>query len=281
MRDPDCVALLQWALPRLHLRWQGFRKVHKRVCKRLARRLAELGLVQPAEYRTRLQSDPDEWQVLDGLCRVVITRYYRDRLVFTALTERVLPALAAQAVARARTRLACWSVGSASGEEPYTLAILWRQLLSARFPALAPDILGTEVDPQLLARARRACYPAGSVRNLPQPLRAPAFRRAGDDYCLHPDYRHMVRFARQDVRHAMPPGPFELILCRNLVFTYFDVPLQRLLLARLLARLAPGGWLVLGVRERLPELPAALEVVDERLGLYRKGSAGGVQNQGA
>lgn len=281
MTDPDCVAFLQWALPRLHMRWAGFRKVRKRVCKRLARRLAELDLPDLAAYRERLAPQSAEWEVLDGLCRVVISRYFRDRLVFNALAEQVLPALAADARARGAATLRCWSLGSASGEEPYTLAIVWRQLVAPRHPGLTIDILGTEVDPQLLARADAASYAAGTVRNLPEALRAAAFDRDGEHYRLRPAYRALVRFERQDVRGTMPDGPFDLILCRNLVFTYFDEPLQHRLLASLLHRLAPGGWLVLGVRERLPLCPAGLMPVSERLGLYRKASAGAVQHQGA
>jgi len=280
VRDDDCVAFLQWALPQLQMRWAGFRKVHKRVCKRLARRLSELGLIDLAGYRDYLAGQPDEWRILDGLCRVVISRFYRDRLVCAALADQVLPTLAADARATGDGTLSCWSVGSASGEEPYTLAILWRQLLAARFPGVKLAILGTEVDAGLLDRASHACYTAGTIRNLPEALRSAAFHQDGELYCLHSDIQALVSFSRQDVRDTLPAGPFQLILCRNLVFTYFDEALQRRLLDQLLARLAPGGWLVLGVREHLPGHSAELAVVSERLGLYRKTSAVG-QHQGA
>lgn len=270
MKDDDCVHFLQWALPQLRMRWAGFRKVHKRVCKRIARRLAELQLADLDSYRTRLTRYPEEWQTLDGLCRVVITRYYRDRLVFARLAEQVLPAMAADAMAHGRRTLRCWSIGSASGEEPYTLAILWRALLAPRFASLTLDILATELDPELLQRSRSACYPAGTLRNLPEALRELAFTPADGLYCLQPAYQAMVTFRRQDVRDEMPDGTFALILCRNLVFTYFDADLQARLLADLVARLIPGGWLVLGVRERLPDGNGGLIEVSGRLGLYRK-----------
>lgn len=270
MKDVDCVAFLQWALPRLRMRWSGFRKVRKRVCRRIARRLAELGLPDLDAYRTRLARDPREWPVLDRLCRVVISRFYRDKLVFARLAEQVLPALAARSRAGGGDRLRCWSVGSASGEEPYTLAILWQAHLAPRFPGLRLHVLGTEVEPELLQRSERACYATGTVRNLPAPLREQAFDRRADLYCLRPQYRRLVEFRRQDVRDRMPDGPFELILCRNLVFTYLDDAWQRQILEQLLARLVPGGWLVLGVRERLPAGAPDLVEVSQRLGLYRK-----------
>lgn len=270
MKDDDCVRLLQWALPRLHMRWPGFRKVRKQVCKRIGRRLADLGLADGDTYRAYLEGHPDEWGRLDGLCRVVVTRYYRDRLVFARLADEVLPGLAADAAAAGRDRIRCWSVGSASGEEPYTLAILWRQLLAPHFPGLRFDILGTEVDPRLLTRSRKACYPLGTIRNLPTELRAAAFGPVDDEYCLHPEYRERVTFRQQDIRSSLPDGAFDLILCRNLVFTYFDEALQNRILDQLLARLRWGGWLVVGVREVLPRGRAELVPVSERLGLYRR-----------
>jgi len=93
MRDADCIAFLQWALPRLDLRWQGFRKVHGQVCKRLKRRMKALGLEDIAAYRARLKADPDEWAVLDGMCHITISRFFRDSRILEALALRVFQKL--------------------------------------------------------------------------------------------------------------------------------------------------------------------------------------------
>lgn len=274
VRDDDCLRLLQWALPRLHMRWPGFRRVRKRVCKRIGRRLGELGLADGNGYRGYLETNAEEWDLLDGLCRVVVTRYYRDKLVFARLADEVLPRLAAEVELAGRDRVRCWSVGSASGEEPYTLAILWHEGLARHSPGLKLDILGTEIDPELLARSRKACYPFGTIRNLPQALRDAAFDNVDGQYCLRPVYRERVAFRQQDIRRDLPEGAFDLILCRNLVFTYFDEPLQQRILTQLLTRLRPGGWLVVGVREALPGRRAELVPDSEQLGLYRRPETG-------
>src|SRR5438477_9810042 len=117
----DCVEFLQWALPRLRMRWDGFRKVRRQVCRRIERRSRELGLTDLAAYRDYLERRPDEWARLDALCRVTISRFYRDRETFAALEQEVLPALA-----RGGAEIEVWSAGCASGEEPYTLALLWK-----------------------------------------------------------------------------------------------------------------------------------------------------------
>jgi chemotaxis protein methyltransferase CheR len=77
--DAECVDFLQWALPRLGLRWQGFRKVRRQVCRRVARRIAELGLADADAYRLYLERNPQEWDALAELCRVTISRFWRDR----------------------------------------------------------------------------------------------------------------------------------------------------------------------------------------------------------
>ena len=72
MRDSQSVEFLQWALPKLRMRWPGFRKVRKQVWKRIARRLQELGLEDAAAYRGYLEANSSEWSVLDGFCRISI-----------------------------------------------------------------------------------------------------------------------------------------------------------------------------------------------------------------
>ena len=273
MRDDDCVDFLQWALPRLDKRWPGFRKVRGQVCKRIDRRLAELELTGGIDaYRTYLQEHPGEWNVLDGFCRITISRFYRDRGVFEALREHVLPALVAQVQERGDDTLHVWSAGCASGEEPYTLRILWQQCFAGDHPDLSLRIVATDVQEHMLARARRACYPAGTLKHLPDAWRDAAFeeRDASEDdaFCLHDAYRAGITFRQQDLRTTMPDGPFHLLLCRNLAFTYFTEPLQHDVLDGLTQRLVAGGFLLLGKHERLPE-GHAFTVADEHRRIYR------------
>lgn len=251
MRDKSCIALLEWAMPRLQLRWPGFRRVHGQVCKRLRRRVAELGLSGLAAYRERLEHDESEWRRLDVCCVVTVSRFFRDEVVFGCVGETVLPEIAARAARERRAALA-WSAGCASGEEAYTLRILWDLVAAPRSPGVPLTILATDVDDVVLGRAREGCYAAASLRELPAELRERAFAVVGGRYCLRPAFRHGITFLRQDLRETMPEGPFDLVLCRNLAFTYFTPALQRTVLGRMTDRLAPDGWLVIGAQERLP-----------------------------
>jgi len=253
MKDGECVAFLQWALPQLGLHWPGFRKVRRQVCRRIAARVTELGLADAAAYRERLDSDRAEWQALAPLCTVTISRFYRDREVFDCLGAGVMPALATAALERGAARLECWSAGCASGEEPYTVAIQWRMALAARFPELALRVLGTDVDAMLLERARAACYTASSLEALPAAWRKQAFERRGRLSCLREPFRGGVELERQDLAAELPQRQFDLILCRNLAFTYFGAELARLALERIASRLRYGGALVVGIHEHLPQ----------------------------
>jgi chemotaxis protein methyltransferase CheR len=237
----DGVELLRWAAPRLRLRLRGFRNVRRQVLRRIERRCAELGLGLAA-YRVYLEQHDDEWPALEHLCRVTISRFARNHAVWALLVGEVLPRLAA-----ATGRVRAWSAGCGAGEEPYTLAIACRHQLAD----VELEVLGTDVDETQLARARAACYPEGALRELPAAWRD-AFEWREGLACLRDELRVGVRFEARDLRAAPPPGPFDLVFCRNLAFTYFEESLQREVAASLRAVLRTGGVLVVGAHEELP-----------------------------
>jgi len=254
MRDVDCIAFLQEVLPRLGLRWKGFRNVRRQVCRRLHRRLRELGLDSLDAYGEKLEHDPAEWAVLDALCRVTISRFWRDRGVFEALRDDLLPELATLALDRGDTELRAWSAGCASGEEPWTLALLWQLELAPRFPDLELRVVATDMDARLLERAREAVYETSSLKELPAELRARAFEPFDGNEQLRADLRSGVELRLEDVRRGAPVdrGPFDLILCRNVAFTYFDEATQCDVAGRFADALVPRGALIVGGHEHLP-----------------------------
>jgi chemotaxis protein methyltransferase CheR len=272
MRDGGCTAFLQWALPRRRLRWEGYRKVRAQVCKRLCRRCDALGLPDLDAYRGYLESHPAEWAAFDRLCPITLSRFYRDPPVFDFLASTVLPELGAAARRADERTLRAWSVGCASGEEPYTLRLIWQLAVAPKMPEPALRIVATDVVEAVLARARAACYSAGSLALLPAAWRARAFEQREKEFCLTARFREGVDFRLQDIRAELSAERFSLILCRNLAFTYFDDALQAETLARVLSRLLPGGALAIGRRERLPagDFPLAPWPGAERLGIFRR-----------
>jgi len=274
LSDSQCIAFLQWALPKLRMRWPGFRKVRKQVWKRVVRRVKELGLKNETAYRDYLEANPSEWSVLDSFCRISISRFYRDRGVFDYLRTEILPALGMSARRNGRDEVRCWSAGCASGEEAYTLAILWRSAVGPRLPDVSFRIVATDSDPHMLDRARQARYAMSSLKDVPAEWRAAAFSRSGDLYQLRPEYREGIDFVRQDIRTETPLGVYDLVLCRHLAFTYFEAGLQEEVLRRLLSQLAPEGFLVTGKQEQIAVRSEELDECQPRIGVYHHSPGG-------
>jgi chemotaxis protein methyltransferase CheR len=273
MNDETCVHFLQWCLPQLGKQWAGFRKVRSQVCKRIARRMHDLNLASTEVYRDYLNAHPSEWDRLDAMCRITISRFYRDRGVYDALRAPLLPNSAHQLGAEGTLRV--WCAGCASGEEPYTLRLLWDLDVSDRVPnGVTFHITATDAQAHMLARARRGCYPHGTLKDLPDAWIKTAFTLRDSSFddpcCIQAAYRHGIDWLQQDIRHTMPDGPFDLILCRNLVFTYFDADLQHTCLDRMVDRLAAGGLLVVGNHETLPPGNWPLDALDSYPQMYRK-----------
>jgi chemotaxis protein methyltransferase CheR len=231
----------------------GFRKVRAQVCKRLSRRLKALELSGIDAYRTYLAEHREEWDHLDSLCRISISRFYRDRSIFEYVETHALPELADQIETLREHRFGVWCIGCAAGEEVYTLRLLWE---SARhhFPEIDFSILGTDVDAHQIERARIACYPESAVRELPGRFRQTAFAWKDHELCLFAQFRNCVEFRIQDIRREVPNEMFYLIFCRNVAFTYFGEEDQVLVTKAIQRSLLPGGLLVLGKHEQLPEV---------------------------
>ncbi len=269
MRDDECIQFLQWVLPQLRMRWPGFRKVRGQVCKRITRRMTQLSIDEISDYRDYLGEHPVEWGVLDNLCQVTISRFYRDRLMYRFLAREVLPKLARQVLRQGEDYLRIWSVGCGSGEEPFTISLIWRLQMQSQFPDLSLRLIATDTNPMMRQRVADACYAYSSVKNLPADWRDTAFTQDAKRYCLKPEFRRGIQFMQQDVREINPIETFDLVLCRNLVFTYFEEDLQRSALDRMRAVLKPDGALVIGIHERLPEGVGGFSEWSAKLRIYR------------
>lgn len=269
MSSDPFLQFLQWALPKRGLRWSGFRRVRKQVRKRLQRRLKELKLNHWNEYINYLSQHPDEWERLDSFCRITVSRFYRDSETFALLHQNLLPQMQKNLQAQGQTVLRAWSAGAASGEEAYTLRLIEDFSLS---PLVPLEIIATDAQLYMLARALTGTYTGGSLRELPDEWVSQAFEQREGLYQLHDRYKVGVTWKHQDLLKEKPSGQFHLILCRNLAFSYFAFELQKSTLVELWRSLYPGGILVLGKHETLPYSPNGLEVIAPGKPIYRKGT---------
>jgi chemotaxis protein methyltransferase CheR len=152
--------------------------------------------------------------------------------------------------------LRAWSAGCATGEEPYTLAMM---LLEAGRAAAEDQILGSDVSSRALEAARAGHYGEWSLRQLAPELRTRFFVPAGRRLAVVPEVRRRVEFRRHNLVRDRPPlGGFDLILCRN-VLVYFTAQTAAAVLTRLADALRPGGWLLVGPLEVALAAPGALD----------------------
>ncbi len=270
MSDEACIRFLQWCLPQLGFRWPGYRKVRGTVCKRLKRRLCALELPDFDGYRVWINEHPDEWAVIDQMFRIQISRFYRNRRIFATIGSVVLPKIARAAMDQQRQTVTFWSAGCASGEEPYSVILSWHFCVRHAFPDMRLEIIATDAEVKVLERARRGCFSDGSLRELPSAWRDAAFVRRRNQLCLKPQFRRNVRFRRQDLRYRMPAGPFDLVMCRNLAFTYFDATLRGAVAAAMVGRLRIGGFLVVGAHESVPQQALGLRRLDDCREVYAR-----------
>lgn len=217
--------------------------------RRIRKRMESQGIHDFSVYLSYLRKTPAEREALRPLLTVTISRFFRNRRVFETLSRRVLLPLAEKGIPSC-----AWSAGAASGEEAFTLRILWEELPDPK-PRLA--ILGTDVDEACLTRAGEGSYPESSLREVPFPTAERFFRKEGDRYRLREDVVRSVTFRRHDLRCDPAPGTFDLVLCRNTAFTYFDAPHRIAVASAIASSLSPGGHLVIGRTETLP--PEAVE----------------------
>lgn len=220
----------------------------------------------PESYLTwlaTLSDESSEWRRLASHLTVGETYFFRDRALFEALEQQVLPFLIETRRAEGTPRLRLWSAGCATGEEPYSLAILLDRLLHGG-ANWALTTLATDINAEALEKARRGHYRQWSFRETPQWVRDGYFHRRGAETLeLDTRIRRTVTFTPLNLAEDGYPSvvtnttAMDLILCRN-VLMYFTREAQRQTVARLQRALVPGGWLVVSPSEASAELLSPL-----------------------
>lgn len=235
--------------------------------RRIAVRMRAAGVHTFADYARVLDDDAAEYDRLLDALTINVTKLFRNWDAWNTLAERVLPPLIAESSRPVRV----WSAGSASGEEAYSVAALLHQQIEACGEAMPGnvEVLGTDVDRASLAAAVEGVYGEASFDEMPPALRARYFT-PGFPARVRPELRAITRFAQHDLlRDPAPAGPWDLVVCRNVVI-YFDRDAQEALFERFHAALAPRGALFLGkVETLLGRVRGLYAPVDHRQRIFR------------
>jgi chemotaxis protein methyltransferase CheR len=218
----------------------------------------------PVGYLKLLQSPPgdEELRRLLPLVTVGKTSFFRDERQFGAL-EAILPGLVARARDGGR-RVAIWSAGCATGEEPYSIAMTVAEAGAGPEEA---EILATDVNPEAVAFAARGAYEARRVREVREPFLSRYFDADGDRYLVRLGLRRLISAIRPHnlvsgiFPRATEAGGWDVIFCRNVII-YFDTATTQQVLTQFHGALAPGGYLFLGYSESLFRLFEGFELTE-------------------
>jgi chemotaxis methyl-accepting protein methylase len=235
--------------------------------RRIAVRMRACGVHTFDAYRQVLDREAGEVDRLLDALTINVTRFYRNPETWARLAAEYLPPL----LAARKGVLHAWSAGCASGEEPYTLAMLLVDL-APRGADLARCVIdASDLDRGSLERARAASYPPQAFLEAPPALVERHTRAEGGQRVVIERVRRLVRFQRHDlIEDPAPAPPYDLVLCRNVVI-YFDRATQERLFLRFAESLVPGGLLVLGkVETLLGTARDRLELLDPRERIYRR-----------
>ena len=236
--------------------------------RRIERRVAVHGLASIAAYAAFLGQNPQELDLLFKEMLIGVTRFFRDPTVWAELKASVLPALIARAGPAARLR--AWVVGCSTGEEAYTLAMAFIELVGDTEPDRPTlQIFGTDINADAIAIARRGCYPARIADDLTPERLGRHFSARGDGYVINAALRDMVLFAQQDVLLDPPFTRLDLLSCRNLLI-YFNASLQRRLMPLFHYSLRPGGVMLLGGSETVGRAQTLFTPLDLKSRFYQR-----------
>ena len=237
---------LKTTLPRLGLRWRRFRR--KSIRKRIFRRMQQLNLHTWSEYKSHVLEHEEERNLLTSILTVTISRFWRNSSLFERLENIWLPALLESVDAEESVQI--WSAGCASGEEPYSLLILWDESFANSGRKL--HLLASDSDSHCLERAQHGRYPASSFREMPLDLRQKYCTNEKGTFSVRRDLTQRIEWFEHNLIWEPPPVKNHFIFCRNLVYTYFTDSLQHEITRRFHQALVAGGFLVVGRKDRLP-----------------------------
>jgi two-component system CheB/CheR fusion protein len=234
------------------------------ILRRLARRMQLNHCSSLGNYLGFLRDHPVEVQALFDDLLISVTSFFRDPTAWEALRVQVIAPLIERTQPGQPIR--AWVPGCATGEEVYTLAILFREEISRRDLPVELAIFGSDVDQSALATARDALYPAAIAADVSEARLARYFRAEGEHYRITSEIRDSVVFAVHSVLRDPPFSKLHLISCRNLLI-YLDRELQQQLQNVFRYGLRDDGYLFIGVSESAD--PEMFEPIDKQNRLFR------------
>lgn len=216
--------------------------------RRIEKRMERVGIDDYDRYMDYLEVHPEEYHNLFNMILINVTGFYRDPETWEYLQTEIVPRILAGRGDDEPIRV--WSAGCASGEEAYTLAMVFAEALGMAAFRRRVKIYATDLDEDALDYARQGSYAEKEIATVPPSLRGKYFEEVGGRYLMHNDLRRAVIFGRHDLLQDAPISRIDLLVCRN-VMIYFNSEAQTRLLSRFHFALNDSGYLFMGKAEIL------------------------------
>jgi two-component system, chemotaxis family, CheB/CheR fusion protein len=248
MSEPDATfeRLLEFVRDERAFDYTGYRR--PTLMRRFEKRMQAVGAADWDAYRTYLSEHPEEYAELFNTILINVTGFFRDRETWDVIEAEVIPRLLEERPTEAPLRV--WSAGCASGEEPYSIAMLLVEALGEEEFKRRVKIYATDIDDDALAQARDAAFGAKQVEGVPAELRERYFEQTSQGFAFRHDLRRTVIFGRNDLHRDPPISRVDLLVSRNTLM-YFGADVQQRILANFYFALNRGGFLVVGKAEAL------------------------------
>src|SRR5262245_57969575 len=227
--------------------------------RRFEKRMQALKIEDYETYRTYLVSHPDEFIDLFNTILINVTAFFRDLPAWEFVQKETVPRVVEEAKERDAIRI--WSTGCASGEEAYTLAVVFAEAMEESDFRERLKIYATDVDEEALTDARHGMYPASRLENVPEDLRERYFERVEQRFVVRPELRRSVIFGRHDVVQDPPISRIDLLVSRNTLM-YFTKDAQERILTNFHFALRDAGFLFLGKSEMMLARTGLFQPVD-------------------
>ncbi|MGE0494204.1 MAG: CheR family methyltransferase [Vulcanimicrobiota bacterium] len=229
------------------------------MARRLKRRMIRVGLREPGAYLVYLRDHPEEVKLLFQEILIGVTSFFRDPEVFEVLEHEVFPRLV-----RESKPVRIWVPACSTGEEAYTLAILFHEARERARSKSSITIFATDIDESALGQARRGVYPLSIAKEVGEARLARYFINSIEGYRVAPELRESCLFSTHNLLTEPPFSHLQMISCRNLLI-YLGQHLQQKLMSVFHYALEPGGVLVLGTAEDMTSHQELFRPLSSRL----------------
>jgi two-component system CheB/CheR fusion protein len=258
-------ALLAYVRDHRGFDFTGYKRASLR--RRVGKRMDELGIEGYQNYMDQLEVSPEEFNELFATILINVSSFFREHVVWDHLSEHVIPELLAKTPAPEQIRV--WSAGCATGEEPYTIAMLLANALGEAAFRDRVKIFATDADADAVDRARQGIYTTTQIEPVPEPFRERYFEPVNGQHSFTKELRRSVIFGVNDLIRDAPISRLDLLTCRNTLI-YFNAETQAGVMRRLHLALRDDGILVLGKSELLLTLTEGFVPEDLPLRVFRK-----------